>query len=117
MILADQFLEIIEHDAVVDVDLENIPLAFSLENNYPNPFNPKTTLRFNIPGRTRVNLSIYDVSGRLVATLVDGLVNGGNHEVTWDGRDEGGRPIASGIYFSSLRSDEISLKRKMLLMK
>ncbi|MFH1502191.1 MAG: M14 family zinc carboxypeptidase, partial [Candidatus Eisenbacteria bacterium] len=69
--------------------------------NYPNPFNPRTSVRYEVPSAGHVSLRVYDVAGRLVKTLVDTeLESGGRHEVEWDGRDESGAPVAAGVYFA-----------------
>jgi hypothetical protein len=90
-----------------------------LEQNIPNPFNPVTTIRYRVPEVTVVSLRVYDGAGRLVRTLVDGSRNHrpGGHEVTWDGRDDSGRRVSSGVYFYQLRADAHSETRKMVLIK
>ncbi|MBN2564611.1 MAG: nuclear transport factor 2 family protein [Candidatus Eisenbacteria bacterium] len=94
------------------------PSAFGLRQNVPNPFNPTTTIAFEVPdGGARVSLEVYDVSGRLVRTLVDGHEPAGTRTVTWDGRDDEGQPVASGIYFSRMTAPEFSETTKMILMK
>jgi hypothetical protein len=92
--------------------------AFKLQQNVPNPFNPSTTIAYEVPeGGAQVSLQIFDVSGRLVRTLVDGHETSGSKSVTWDGRDEDGRPVSSGIYFSRMTAPEFSESAKMILMK
>ncbi len=84
----------------------------------PNPFNPATTLRFTVRERGRVRLAVYDVSGRLVRVLVDGeRAPGAEHVARWDGRDERGEPVASGVYFARLVTGGESLVRKLVLLK
>ena len=78
--------------------------ALRLAPNVPNPFNPQTTLRFSLPAAGRARLSVFDVAGRLVRTLVDADLAAGGHEVVWDGRDEGGRDVGSGSYLARLES-------------
>ncbi|MBU0519832.1 T9SS type A sorting domain-containing protein [bacterium] len=90
----------------------SIPTEFTLYGAYPNPFNPTTTLRFDLPLAERVNLSVYDISGRLVATLIDGFRNAGSHEVTFDGS-----ALVSGIYVYRLTAGEFTQSGKMVLMK
>jgi hypothetical protein len=70
--------------------------------NQPNPFNPQTTLRFDLPEAGRVRLEVYDVAGRLVRVLVDGERAAGSNEVVWDGRDDGGKAVGSGTYLARL---------------
>ncbi len=77
----------------------------SLVGNHPNPFNPMTVIRFALPTTQDVELSVFDVRGQRVRTLVHGTMPAGHHEVTWQGRDEGGRQVASGTYFYRLATD------------
>lgn len=94
-----------------------LPDRYALEPNRPNPFNPVTTIAYDLksPGRSR--LTIYDVSGALVRKLVDASQPAGRYNVTWDGRDDNGRPAASGVYFYRLTSGSFSQTRKMVLLK
>ena len=78
------------------------PAALRLLPNVPNPFNPMTTLRFELPGAGTVRLSVFDVAGRRVRTLVDGALAAGSHEIVWDGRDAAGRDVGSGSYLARL---------------
>ncbi len=87
----------------------SIPAKLDLLPNTLNPFGVRTTLRYELPVPNRVNLSIYDVTGRLVRVLVDGrLQDAGRHSVVWDGRDARGRRVASGVYFSRMEADRFS---------
>lgn len=84
----------------------------------PNPFNPKTTIRFQLPSSGKVRLEIVDPSGRLVRTLVDGVtMAAGTQQSIWDGRDDAGRPAGTGTYFARLRTDEGSVSTKLVLLK
>jgi hypothetical protein len=96
-------LDIARTDSILSVP-GLIPTRLTLLQNRPNPFHPQTTLRFGIPGNSAVRLSIYDVAGRLVCTLVDGNLSAGNHEAVWDGRDQAGRGLDSGTYFARLEA-------------
>ncbi|HKK71251.1 MAG TPA: C25 family cysteine peptidase [Candidatus Krumholzibacteria bacterium] len=93
------------------------PRPLRLERNVPNPFNPTTTIGFSIPVETEVRLTVYDLRGRRVATIVDDVLPGGRHRSTWNGCDDRGRPLASGTYFYRLTAGERTLSRKMLLLK
>jgi hypothetical protein len=86
-------------------------------SNYPNPFNPSTTVAFEIPARTRVSLRVYDVAGRLVRVLEDAMVGPGTHAVDWDGRDDDGQTLPSGVYFCRLASGLTTETRAMVLLK
>ncbi len=122
-LLVDAVMEMFGEPASVgDPDTgSRMPRAYSLSQNYPNPFNPMTTIRFEIPGtpavNVEVNLRIYDVRGRLVRTLIDDWKEPGSYQVSWDGRDDRGRRVASGIYFYTIRTEDFSSTRKMILIK
>ena len=75
---------------------------FVLVQNYPNPVRNRTAIAYQLPADSRVSLKVYDICGRLVRTLADGTEQAGHHEASWDGRDEAGRPVSSGVYFYSL---------------
>ena len=90
---------------------------FRLEQNRPNPFNPKTVIGFSTPAGAHVRLDITDVTGRLVATLVDGYLEDGEHQAEWDGLASNGTPVASGVYFSTVTARGFSETRKVLLLK
>ncbi len=90
---------------------------FRLEQNYPNPFNPTTQIRFSIPASQHVTLSVFDVLGRKIATLMDQEMTAGWHTVQWDGRDQTGRPVSSGIYIYRLTAGEHQINRKMMLIR
>jgi hypothetical protein len=94
-----------------------LPTTPQLSQNYPNPFNPSTVIRFTLPRTAPVTLSITDVLGRHVVTLVDKIVESGVHEVVWDGRNGSGNPVASGMYLYRLQSASFTQSRKMILLK
>ena len=89
-----------------------------LSQNSPNPFNPSTSIRYSVgKDGARVRMHIYDVAGRCIATVLDETAHAGVHAVHWNGRDDDGRPVASGIYFCRLSVDAWSATRKMVLLK
>ncbi len=95
-----------------------VPRQTALHQNVPNPFNPTTTIRFDLAADGPVALRIYDVAGRLVRTLINGPGKaGGNQAVTWDGLNESGERVSSGIYFYRLEAGSQSFNRKMVVMK
>jgi hypothetical protein len=100
-----------------DDELDGVPERTALHQNAPNPFNPATTIRFDLATPTHVRLHIYDVSGRLVRALVDEELAAAVHRVTWSGYDDLGRSIGSGIYFYRLKAGDFSETRKLVLMK
>lgn len=101
----------------VDGKRENIPLAFELSQNNPNPFNPNTTIRYQLPGWSRVSLRIYDIAGRPVRTIMVGYRSPGYHDIIWDGRDDLGDEVASGIYYYSLAAGDYRETRRMVLLR
>jgi hypothetical protein len=91
--------------------------SYELSQNYPNPFNPSTKISFALPEATEVSLKIYDVAGQLVQTLVAGIIEAGRHQVVWDGTNQNGMQVASGVYFYQLRAGEFKQVRKMSLLR
>lgn len=85
--------------------------------NYPNPFNPSTTITYQIPASGSVRLEIFNIKGQKVRTLVNDLQNAGSHSVVWNGTDQSGRLVSSGIYFYHIVTDRSTSTRKMLLLK
>ena len=94
-----------------------LPATYSLDQNYPNPFNPSTSIQFSIPEGGPVSLSIYNVLGRKVRTLADGFFASGTHSFTWDGRDDDGALVSSGVYLYRIDAANFTQTRKMVLMK
>ncbi|HEU4725814.1 MAG TPA: FlgD immunoglobulin-like domain containing protein, partial [Candidatus Eisenbacteria bacterium] len=89
-----------------------------LRQNYPNPFNPRTTIRYTLARPGRVALRVFDVTGRLVATLRDDVEPAGDREVEWDGRDRAGRTVASGVYIYRLSTESgENASRRMAVVK
>jgi aminopeptidase N len=103
---------------VTKVDVQDlVPTRYRLAQNYPNPFNPATVISYYLPASSSVNLTIYDLKGQAVATLVDEPQVIGEHRVTWNGFDRFGRPAANGIYFYMLTSDGFSQTKKMIVLR
>ncbi|MFH1680822.1 MAG: FlgD immunoglobulin-like domain containing protein, partial [Candidatus Eisenbacteria bacterium] len=104
----------------IDTDVPDTPKPprFDLGKNAPNPFNPFTTIEYEIQaGGAETTLEIYDVSGRHLATLVDGFKAEGRHTVQWNGRDGDGRAVPSGVYLYRLKTPFEEMTRKMLLIR
>ena len=99
------------------VKVEDAPQAFQLSPARPNPFNPRTTISFSLPAPGHASLAVYDITGRKVRTLVSGPMSAGAHSVTWDGRDDAGKPAASGVYISRIAAGERVAAGKMVLLK
>jgi hypothetical protein len=100
-------------------DEENLalPEATYLAANYPNPFNARTEIKFGLNADGAVTLDIFDIGGRKVRTLVDGSLEAGVHNISWDSRNDSGDPIASGTYFYKLSTDTDNIVKKMVLLK
>lgn len=96
---------------------KSAPADFTISQNYPNPFNPTTEFSIDLPSPTHVNFVIYNVAGQKVKTLVDDYLDAGVHAITWDGTNESGEVVSSGIYFCRVVADENMVARKMILMK
>jgi TonB family protein len=92
-------------------------LAFRLDTNYPNPFNPGTVIPYEIASPSRVRLNVYNVRGQLVRVLVDEQKDAGSYRARWDGTSAGGAPVASGMYFYRIAAGSFTQSRKMLLLK
>jgi hypothetical protein len=91
--------------------------AFKLAQNFPNPFNPSTRIPFELTRGGRVGLSVFDVAGRRVRAVLERVLPAGLHEIEWDGRDDAGRPVASGVYFYRMQSGPQTETRRMVLLK
>lgn len=106
-----------EPTGVEQPEKELIPSQFSLSQNYPNPFNPVTNISYYLEKSTNVKLCIYNILGEKVKVLVDEWQTKGLRRVNWDGKDENGKTVASGIYFYKITTPEFSQTKKMVLLK
>ncbi|MCP4583721.1 MAG: T9SS type A sorting domain-containing protein [candidate division Zixibacteria bacterium] len=95
----------------------NLPTSFSLTQNYPNPFNAGTAISYSLKNAGEVQLAIYDISGRKVIDLVNGVQSAGNHEIIWNGNDANGTSAATGVYFYKLTMAGNSTTKRMVLLK
>ena len=95
------------------------PTEFGISGNYPNPFNPSTTIEYNVEHSGHVALKIYDIMGRSVRTLVNEYKESGrpDYKVVWDGRDNSGQQVSAGLYLYTLKSNGMTSHAKMVLMK
>ena len=98
-------------------ELAGIPDEFKLSNNYPNPFNPTTSIEFNIPIASQVTLTIYNITGQEIAKIHNDFAEVGKYKATWNGMDNNGIKAPSGVYFYEVSSDNRIAKGKMLLLK
>ncbi len=113
----DDFLLTGLFDASGVDDGVSVEFVTKLGQNHPNPFNPKTEIRFSLAQAGPTSLKIYDAQGRLVKTLVDGVVQAGEREVVWNGDDANGRAVSSGVYFYKLVTPEKQISKQMVLLK
>ena len=93
------------------------PKDFGLEQNYPNPFNPSTVIQYRLPEKAMVTLQIFSVQGRLITTLVNAMQNGGVHQAVWNGLDQNGAPVPSGIYFYQIQANDFTEIKSLTLLK
>lgn len=98
-------------------DRNEAPLTYALEQNYPNPFNPETTIKYQLPQGGKISLVIYNMLGQKVRTLVDAVKPAGVHSINWDGRNERGLAVPTGVYFYKMSSKSFEKVNKMLLIK
>ena len=110
---------IFRNDLITDITEEKyqLPSTFTLKQNYPNPFNPTTTIKYTLPKAFHVELSIYNTLGQKVRTLVKKQQFAGHYQVQWDGRDDKGKPVGSGMYLYRLQSGDYVEIKKMILLK
>ena len=94
-----------------------MPTEFALKQNYPNPFNPSTQIQYALPSESRVVISIYDLTGRKVRTLVNEVQSAGHRSVMWNATNEIGRPVSAGMYIYTIQAGDFIQNRKMVLMK
>ena len=99
------------------LDNEPMPSTFKILGNYPNPFNPKTNINFSVKHTTEVDLTVFTLRGKLVRQFHLGLLSSGNKSIAWEGKDNFGNNVPSGVYVYRLRSEFHSEARKMTLLK
>lgn len=110
-------MALITGPTAVDDRTPTMPLTTELHANYPNPFNPTTTIRYDLGRDSHVSLLVHDLLGRQVRTLANKNLKAGQHSVVWDSRDDNGRQVSAGVYFVTLQTDEFKSTRKILLVK
>ncbi|MCH2650946.1 MAG: T9SS type A sorting domain-containing protein, partial [Candidatus Marinimicrobia bacterium] len=94
-----------------------LPTEYSLGNNYPNPFNPITKFTYSIPEDVRVRITVYDIQGRAVKTLVDSDQSAGYKSIQWNATNNAGAPVSAGLYFYRIQSSNFSQTKKMIFLK
>jgi hypothetical protein len=97
-------------------DDEITPMEMGL-SNYPNPFNPATTIKFSLPNDSKIELIIYNIKGQTIKTLTHNVFNKGNHSIIWNGSDDSGKSVSSGIYFYKLKTGDFQKVRRMILLR
>jgi len=102
--------------AIYELSTE-VPDKFEVSQNYPNPFNPTTAITYSLPMSEYVTLKVYDISGRVITELVNNNQNAGSYTVTWNGKNNFGESVSSGIYFYELNAGTFKVQKKMLLVK
>lgn len=114
----DSFFTVSDTGVLVEPEIPAIPETFSLAQNYPNPFNPSTTIEYDLPVSSQVSLTIYNLLGQKIRTLVNQVTKpAGRHREIWDGRNDTGRWVAAGLYFYRLKTNKFSQVKKMVLVR
>jgi len=103
--------------AVTEINGPELPKVYSLSQNYPNPFNPTTEINFDVPTKSHVTLTVYNVLGQKVSALVDKEMAPGRYVADWNGTTDGGTEVSSGIYFYKLEASDFAQTKKMILLK
>jgi len=107
----------LENPALGTYNNAQIPKEYILNQNYPNPFNPVTTLRYDLPEDANVNITIYDMMGRVVKTLINDQQSAGYRFTQWNATNNAGSPVPAGLYLYMIQAGEFRQTRKMVLLK
>ena len=99
------------------VSSANVIEDFAITDNHPNPFNTETSIKFTMPYESAVNLNIYNAAGQKVRSLISETITAGTHSIVWDGKDDNGRVVSSGVYIAGLKSGTHSAAHTMVLLK
>ena len=109
--------EFVLNNTLLSINGEIIPVVFALHQNYPNPFNPVTSLRYDLPEDGLVNITIYDMMGRVVNTLINDSQNAGYKSIQWNATNDRNEPISAGLYIYTIQAGEFRKTKKMVLLK
>lgn len=109
--------EILYDPLGIEDEIVDIPTEFALHQNYPNPFNPQTNLSIDLPKAQDVSLVVYNVLGQNVKTIAEGMYDAGRYTFTWNGTNNNGEDVPSGVYFYSLKTTEFAKTNKMMLIR
>jgi len=104
-------------NVVVGANENLIPLVTKLNPNYPNPFNPSTTINYTLKEKSKVTLNIYNIKGQKVKKLVSKQLSAGQHSIVWDGKDDNEKSVSTGIYFYKLKTENHEKTKRMVLLK
>ena len=119
--VSDQYVIIIdnlEFSTTSNENDETVPVVTTgLLGNYPNPFNPETVINYNLANDNNISIEVFNIRGQKVKTLIDAYQKSGSHSIVWNGKDDNGRQVGSGMYFYKMRSGSYTSTRKMILMK
>ena len=108
----------LRNETVVHIqETSKLPNKFVIHHNYPNPFNPVTTLRYDLPENSYVNVTVYDLLGKKVKTLVNTTQDAGFKSVIWNATNDYGKPVSAGVYLYQIQAGEFVQTRKMVLLK
>ncbi len=113
----DQLIKISNISLTDENQLDIVPVTTRLYKNYPNPFNPETTISFDLPQRGKVELVVYNLKGQKVKSLINKEIDKGTHKIIWNGRNSQGKEVASGVYYYRLSCGNYTKTNKMVLMK
>jgi len=117
-IFGEQRYQLLIHYGNLEKGKDNLlPSSFKLHQNYPNPFNPITTIRYDIPKLSEVSIVVHDLMGKQVATLLNGMKPAGYHNIIWDGSNQLGDNVSSGMYVYSIHTEEYYFSKKMIYIK
>ena len=106
-----------EYFIALGVDYDGLPTSYMIHQNYPNPFNPVTTLRYDLPEDALVNITIYDMMGRQIRTLISTQHSAGYKSVQWNATNDAGSPVSAGLYFYMIQAGDFKQTKKMMLVK
>jgi len=110
-------LQWMDQEMLFIADVSFVPKEYRLYDAYPNPFNPSTTIGYDIQKKGHVSVLIYDMLGNRVRTLANGIQEAGNGSITWNGRDDGGKLVSAGLYIYQIQSGTFSQAKKVVVLK
>jgi hypothetical protein len=106
-----------EMPTAIEQAKDKAPIAYQIYQNYPNPFNPETAIEFQLPQPSEIEISIFNLQGQKITTLVNSNLSAGEHKVAWNGTDESGRAVTSGVYLCQMRAGDRVETKKLLLLR